>query len=227
MPWKPKRSDDIPPFMCVSCHDLACNCRHSYSVRRYNFGHTPRQPSLKTTIYERGYMLPQGCHLDKNNKLIAKMRVTEKTKRTTRESQEKTAKSLNEKFARNVNGAIQKESDGNSKSRFFKTSATSDHMAKPDNWNTNNEGSRRDTSVVTENSRSLADAYNSPEVMERTLAAKPVSVRGAFLISGPHWASKGHTQQWPWRGKVQCRLWSNDNSFNHSRPATHAACFHS
>ncbi|ELT96008.1 hypothetical protein CAPTEDRAFT_219111 [Capitella teleta] len=43
---------------------------------------------------------------------------------------------------------------------------------------------------------------------ERVLCSKPVSVKGAFRVSIPHWQSARFTQRWPWKNTMQCRRWS-------------------
>ena len=245
MPWKPLRPDDVPPFMCVGCHDWACNCRSPFTVKRYTFGHTPRPPMMGATVYERGYMLPHDCHLDKNNNLVAKMPPVIRNKQRYQEEEVHMVTDKSDQFTGGINnhGTEEEEEQAtSSRNRFLKQKhqLASGQTTQYDtyNWSLSHQPTSATSSAVTnatfvkseepeedtETSR-LEEKYNSPQMMEAVLASKPVSVKGAFLVSGPHWASKGHTQQWPWRGGVKCRLWSTDNQFNQTTPACHNACW--
>ena len=46
----------------------------------------------------------------------------------------------------------------------------------------------------------VEDNLGSQKRMELAFSSKPISVQQAFRVSGPHWASRSHTQRWPWRG---------------------------
>lgn len=58
------------------------------------------------------------------------------------------------------------------------------------------------------------------------MSDRPVSVHGSFLVSGPHWASRGHLQQWPWKSYVQCKLWSTARQYNLTPGPRHSTCWH-
>ncbi|KAK2151506.1 hypothetical protein LSH36_361g04040, partial [Paralvinella palmiformis] len=53
--------------------------------------------------------------------------------------------------------------------------------------------------------------------MELSFAHKPISVQRAFRVFGPHWASRSHTQRWPWRGTTWVSVCGDEVTNSRSR----------
>ena len=56
------------------------------------------------------------------------------------------------------------------------------------------------------------------------LSSGPITARKPFRVSSAHWASCNHTQQWPWKGTLQCQLVTQSGN-RHSTWSRHTHCW--
>ena len=179
-----KLKNELNPsrWLCLSCHDWACNCRIPFTVSKYNFGHTARGPAIKSTVYERTYMSSTPLTWADSKKtpeqILAASRVTS----------------------------------------MQSTQSKASHRSRK----TSSQRGCDDNNVE----RDQRDVLHYEEYFDK-LSRSPITARKPFLVSSAHWASRHHTQHWPWSGKTQCRLWSSTSQFDLARTPRHSACWHS
>ena len=159
-----------PRYMCMTCHDLACNCRLPQTVRQYK-GNILRNATFGPTVYERTYVTPPNYTW---------------SRRKGAQQVISTEKSPWKKAIQDRPETEPAAEEGGDKT-----------------------GDDKDADVVPFN-YFFWEFGNSP-----ALARRP------FLVSSPHWASRGHLQQWPWRGKTHCKLWSSGSQFNLASSGRH------
>ena len=168
----------MPRYLSISCHDWACNCSVPAGVQRYRLGSGDATATVGPLLYSRGFVLPKGAYFDKKNKLVMN---------TVQSDKEAAKNPVLAKAQGGNNGTATKPRPEISVSQIMDLLPLKKSTKQVERQMVENRWRRQ---------------------FQEVLCRKPVSVKGAFRVSEPHWHSRSHTQRWPWEGSMESRLWS-------------------